>query len=1000
MNKNFFFLFIFLLQVSLLPQESVIPDAPNNKGLEIFSEAMNEYNSTLYSEAYRLFDKFFSEYQLKDELYATAKFYSADALLNMGDKDAASSGFEYLVNNFSTSNFRDRALFKLGQLYFDSKQYSKARARFEKLLYEYPNSEHSGTALYWIGESYAAENKLDEAIKYLENAVADKKNNKFEDYSIYTLASVFEKTGDYENAVKYYDQLLSFHKDSPLAVSSQIRIGVCYFKLKDYQSSILELNSPLLSDLPDDLYAQSLYLLANSYYRVKEYKDAERSYKEILDNFPSTEYTRDAQYGLAWTYFQQEKYNDAYKVFHSLSDGEDTIALKSYYWKAEAKRYAGQEDEAFRIYKEFVEKFPNNELVKGVQYQMGVTYFNNGQLNQAERLIKDALSSSDEALKAKAFTLLGEIELNRKQYESAKNSFDAALEINEISPDLKNRSMLGLGASYYYLGSFNDAIETLKEVEDKNPNFEPNKVNFYLAESFYSLGKFSDAINKYNNIDPTETEIGTQALYGKGYSYFNLKDFDNAAYAFNDFVKKYPKDKRIVDARLRLADSYYGSKNYDAASRVYKELFNLGGGEIENPYAYYQYAQALYKAGNISQALDEFRNLQQKFPESDYGDESLFTVAWIHFQQADYADAISSYRNVLNVYPQSPLAPIVYYSIGDSYFNTGKYDSAIVNYQIVMAEYPTSNYVFDAVNGIQYSYAAKGDYKKAISFIDQFVSSNPGLSFSDQIFFKKGEIYYSARDYDAAKLSYQEFISNYPKSKLIPDAYYWIGKSAQNLNHDDEAIFNFNKLFESYPQSDAAADAVIEMGNIYNASKNYNAAIEIYDKALDKLSQSPRMAEILFNKGTTLINKEDYTNAYDVFDEVIQYFGKTIFADKSKFEIGLIDLATENYTNADLNFQSLAESKSDDLGAKAQYYLGVSLFEQEKYEEAITALERVRLVFSAYDEWLTKSYLKIGDCYTKLEQYDKAKEMYRAVLSKHRGNMFGQEAQSKLRDLQ
>src|SRR4030067_2024483 len=269
--KKIVFLSLLLLQIDLLSQEPPVLAWPSQDGSEIYSEAMNAYNSSLYSEAYRLFDKFFSEYQLKDELYATAKFYSADALLNLGDKDAAAAGFEYLVNNFNTSNFRDKALYKLGQLYFDSKQYSKARARFERLLYEYPNSEHSGTTLYWIGESYAAENRFDDAIDYLENAVANKRNNKYEDYSIYTLASIYERTGDYENAVKYYDQLLSYHKDSPLAVSAQIRIGLCYFKLNYYQSSILELNSPLLSDLPDDLYAESLYLLANSYYRVKEY---------------------------------------------------------------------------------------------------------------------------------------------------------------------------------------------------------------------------------------------------------------------------------------------------------------------------------------------------------------------------------------------------------------------------------------------------------------------------------------------------------------------------------------------------------------------------------------------------------------------------------------------------------------------------------------------------------------------------------------------------------
>ena len=972
----------------------------SQKPTEEFSKAMNDYNSGLYAETYRLFESFFSKYEIKDEMYATAKFYSADALLNLGDKDGAAAGFEFFVNNFQTSNYRDRALYKLGIIYFDTGQFSRARARFETMLNEYPSSEHTGNALYWIGESYSAEGRLKDAINYLGEAVSKRKNNKYEDYSLYTLATVYEKTGDYANAVKYYDQLLSYHKDSPLAVSAQIRIGICYFKLKDYHSSILELNNPSLSDLPADLYSESLYLLANSYYRVEQYDDAKKTYLEILNNFPSSGYSRSAQYGLAWTYFQQADYNNAYKEFHSLSDGDDSIAVKSFYWKAEAKRYAGQEDEAFRIYGQFVEKYPNSELVKGVQYQMGVVYYNNKQFDQSERFLKDAMASSDQTIRAKAFTLLGEIELSRKQFSSAKNSFEAALDISGINPELKTRSLFGYGVSLYYLGNNDDAIEKLKEIESEDEHFEPNKVNFYLAESYYANKDYQDAIKRYNNIDLADAETGSQALYGKAYSYFNLKDYDNAAYSFNDFIKRFPKDKRTIDARLRLADSYYGTKDYASSSKVYRDLFNLSSSEIQNPYAYYQYAQALYKAGNIDDALNEFSNLQKKFPQSDYADESLFTLGWIYFQQNNFNKAISAYKNVLNVYPQSPLAPIVFYSIGDSYFNLTKYDSAIVNYQIVMAQYPTSSYVFDAVNGIQYSFVAKGDYEKAISFIDQFVNSNPSLSFSDQIFFKKGEIYYSARNYEAAKTSYQEFIASYPNSKLVADAYYWIGKSAQNLNQNPEAIYNFNKVFESYPQSESAEAAVIEMGNIYNTLAEYDSAISICDAALEKLSQSQRIPEITYLKGTTLINKKDYASAYDVFDEIIQYYGKTIFADKSKLELGLIDLAKENYTDADLNFKTLAETHSDELGAQAQYYYGVSLFEQEKADSAVIALDRVRIVFSAYDEWLTKSYLKLGECYTKLNQIGKAKEVYRAVISKQRGNAYGKEAQTKLRELQ
>ena len=276
----------------------------------------------------------------------------------------------------------------------------------------------------------------------------------------------------------------------------QRRIGVCYFKLKDYHSSILELNNPSLSNLPEGLYSESLYLLANSYYRVQQYDDAKKIYLEILNNFPNSNYTRSAQYGLAWTYFQQADYNEAYKEFHSLSDGDDSIAVKSFYWKAEAKRYAGQEDEAFRIYAQFVEKYPNSELVKGVQYQMGVVYYNDKQLDQSERFLKNALTSSDQTRRAKAFTLLGEIELSKKQFSSAKSSFETALDIPGMNPELKMRSLLGYGVSLYYLGNNDDAIERLQEIENDDKHFEPNKVNFYLAESYYANKNYQDAIKR------------------------------------------------------------------------------------------------------------------------------------------------------------------------------------------------------------------------------------------------------------------------------------------------------------------------------------------------------------------------------------------------------------------------------------------------------------------------------------------------------------------------
>jgi TolA-binding protein len=967
---------------------------------EKFDKAMIAFHQEQYAQSYRLFDDFFSEYKIIDELYSTAKYYAAESLLKLGRKDEAAITFEYLVTNFFWSNYRDESLYNLGLIYFSAGKYEKSRLRFRLLLKDYPESDFVGSSLYWIGESYTAENKLDEAIQFLEEAVADKRNRNFADYSIYTLASVYEKTGDYNNAVKYYDQLLTYYKDSKLANSAQIRIGICYFKLKDYQSAILELKNPRLNALPEETYSESLYLLGTSYYRVQEYRDAEDTYLEVLNKFPSSNFLRDSKYGLAWTYFQQKNYNDAFIQFDELSSSDDSLGIKSFFWKGECKRYLGKYDEANNIYKQFLEKYPNDPLAKETQYEIGVVYYNKDNSDLASRYLLSVNSSNDDNIKAKAFTLLGEMELNKNSFKTARNYFEMVNDLNDIDKDVKNRALMGLGIALFNLNDNINSIKYLENINRQSPSFEKQKINFFLAENYFVLGDYKKALNAYNQAIGDDNELALETLYGKAYSNFNLGDYEHAAYQFSEFIKKYPDDKRINDTKLRLADSYFGSKNFAAASKVYQELFTSDTKLISDPYTRYQYAQALYKSGKINEAIDEFNSIQTDFPTSEYADVSLYTIGWIYFQRGNYEGAISQYRIVSMKYPKTLLEPIINYSIGDAYFNLGKYDSAIVNYEKVISQFPTSSYVFDAVNGIQSSYVAKDNPEKATSFLSEFVSKNPNLSYADQLLFKVGEIYYSLGKYEQAKQAYQNVISTYSNSKLIDDAYYWIGKSAENLGQDEIAIFNFNKVFRNFKDSDLAASSILEMGNIYRAEKKYEDALSIYDNGTAAISNSQKVSEILFNKGEALLEMKKYQEAYAIFDQVSSNYPETIFADKSKLELALIEMAAKRYKNADSYLSELSEKRSDDLGAKAQYYYGLSLFEQSKYNEAITALVRVRTVFSRYDEWLTKSYLLLGDSYVKLNDKRNASEMYRAVLAKHKGTSFGDEALKKLRKIQ
>ena len=394
---------------------------------ELFNLGMKAFNNKDYVEANDYFDSFFQEHNEIDEVYSTAKYYSGESLLNLGEKHAASERFEFLVNNFKWSVFRDAALYKLGLIYFDINQFEKSRNRFNALVNDYPSSQYFGPSLYWIGESYVEEGGIDNAIKFLEDAVAKRKGNKYIDYSIYTLANVYERKGEYQKAVENYDQLLSFYKESKFAPIAQFRIGYCYFNLKEYQSAIIELNNPMIASLEPDVHSEALFLLANSHYRLSEFKSAEDIFLKFIIDYPGSDLLRDVKYGLAWTYFQQERYYDAFEVFNTLSLIDDSIGINSFYWKAESKRYAGKGEEALPIFKEFVKKYPESDLISSAAYQVGGIYFTGDKFKDSEKYLLESLQSDNAIVKSKAYLLLGEMNLNKQNFSSARDNFKTAL---------------------------------------------------------------------------------------------------------------------------------------------------------------------------------------------------------------------------------------------------------------------------------------------------------------------------------------------------------------------------------------------------------------------------------------------------------------------------------------------------------------------------------------------------------------------------------------------
>ena len=972
----------------------------SQKGIDLYSSGMNHFNREEYSTAISIFNQLEFNDEIDNELLASSKLYIGESLLGLNQVNGAISKFEEFVVQFPTSNLREIALYRLGNLYFEIKLYDKSRTNLIELLRSFPSSEFSGSAYHLIGETFIEENDLDKAEEFFSSAVNSNERNSFVDNSIYSLANIYERKGEYLEAVKYYDKLLGYHKNSDLTAQAQLRIGICYYYLNEYDNAVLELSDPLIRDLSIDQQNEADYILANTFYRLKEYDSATDSYRRILNNSPNAEMLDRIRYGLAWIHFQKGNYDDSYKLFSQLAEStNDSIAVKSLYWSAESKRYNGNYNEAIEIHKLFVDKYPNHPYTEKVKLNIGISKFSQNSFKESESSLLESINSSDPLAKIKSLTLLGELNLRKKQYKASIEFFKRGLLVPQIPIELEDRCQLGLGVANFFMNNNIEALKYLNSINENETLIDLNKLNFYKGEVNFYLGKFNEAIKNYNKVNSDDDLISRNALYGKAYSYFNEKDFNKAAHYFNEFVKVNYNDKRFYECELRLADCYYGTKNFVKASSYYEKVLITNKQFNNDERSFFNYAQALFKQGESNKAIKVLVDLQFRFPASKYSDDAQYLIGWINFQSGNFDEAIVNYTKLFNNYPQSILLPIAYYSIGDSYFNLGDYSKSIENYNKVITQYPKSSYVYDAVNGIQYCFIVQEKQNEAINYLNNFITRNKNLDFIDKIQFKKAEIYYSSGEYEKAINEYKYLINYYSSSQLITNSYYWMGKSALLLNKDQDAINHFNTVINTSLNSELGFSSVLELGKIYRKQKKYFNEIELYEEILPKISDTKRIAEIKYVKSQNFIETNDTVSAYKELNELVNLRDGSLFYHKAEIELGILELKRTEYESSLYLLKDVVSNRKDDIAAEAQYFIGLNYFEQNKLPEAITELKKLRSLYSAYDEWYSKGLILLGDSYVKIDDKLNASEMYKSVLKRHRNNAIAKEAKDKLNKL-
>ncbi|MFT8352515.1 tetratricopeptide repeat protein [Clostridium saccharoperbutylacetonicum] len=490
-------------------------------------------------------------------------------------------------------------------------------------------------------------------------------------------------------------------------------------------------------------------------------------------------------------------------------------------------------------------------------------------------------------------------------------------------------------------------FENIEEYHINHPSLEYWKVRYYLIKEDYELArKKGEALLKKC---PNETF----ALYGMGEVEWQSKNFDKAKEYYSKCIEINPND---YNSKVGLADCFLETDNLDEAERLFEEALDV------NSY-------------------------------DDYVRERLYIL---------YDNRIEEFEKKAVENPEDLKTKL---QLGWYYYNNEKYDEIIKLCESFKPDEDDENQYCDLSSR---AYFSKNNYDKALEYLDKWQENLLAEEESEykqqeleMVYYQKGRIFSTKEEYESSLDFYNKVLEiNENKISALNNKGFVLNKLGRfeesiaamdkglEINNNDvflhmnkaEGLFNLNYYREAMDEANIAIsiyqyytkpylikmkifniyEEYEEMLTIAEELEKYNIANEetnLYKiKALSNSNKSEEAEKLAIDM---LENEESDLGYKILFELAIIYYDRNLF-DKA---LEYINKAIENSNN---------EEEYLYFRASTYRYLGSFGFAIKDYETLINANKENPRYYP---------FLKKGQIFEELREYEKALECYKEVLA-------------------
>ena len=715
---------------------------------------------------------------------------------------------------------------------------------------------------------------------------------------LYELSYANYKTGNDHEAIKGFRQLSS--EQNELGQNSMFILGSLYLKQNDNPNARNAFQYSAYNSSNKEQQRISLFNYAKLSYELGYQDIALKELQNYLKNYQTSENHSEAKSILVDLLANTNNYAEAMAVYKTIDAPSATAK-------------AG--------------------LAK-IQYGYATILLNSDRIPEAEELFDKVISdpsAGDYAVLARFWK--GEIAYRNKQYTQAAAFMRAYLANPSVATSEANaeNARYILGYALLALQDYEGARQNFASVTsgaDAAKNNVQRDAWLRQADAVYMLRNYRQADAMYAAVINAAWPQADYAQYQRA-MIAGLNSSSRKLQLLDDISRNYPSSTLTADAQMEAAQTNISDEKYAEAIPFLTTIIN-GQAERLKPQAYQKLGFAYYNLNRNTEALNAFKQVITKYPNSKEADEAGLLVKNIYIEQGK-ADEYLSFM--------AGLGKNVNYSDADSI----SFASALQNWneknciqsssamRSYVAKYADGRYVTDANYYLAGCYRANKNWNEAIRSYDKVIISGIGN-------------YYEPSALEVAKIYY------FNLEKFDSAAYYFemLNAVASSETYKLEALRGLVRSFynnRQFSKASGAASALLDNKNITNDDKavallvlaksqqltnDCEKALANYRQVIN-LNKGAWAAEARYETANCLYTQNKLSEAEKRAMDVIKLSGSyDLWVTKSYILLGDIFLKQKDYFNAKATYQSIsANAIIPELKAEAAGKLEAAIAEEK-----------------------------------------------------------------------